>query len=237
MPQIFLSYRRGPTGYVATLLAEELRARFGPDAVFMDVDSIPVGADFRDRLTAAVADCQVLLALIGDDWTTTRLADGLRRIEDPNDFVRVEIEAALERGIPVVPILTGGATVPLASELPEPLKPLAFRNAAELRSGPNLKGQMQSLMGQLSSILPAPASVEVHRQTSRPLTSAFRWSRRNWLIVFACFSSIVVVAAIVLFVHFRNKPPPPSSSGPGTVASAPPGNPAKPPPHHRRKKR
>jgi hypothetical protein len=236
MPQIFLSYRRGPTGYVATLLAEELRARFGPDAVFMDVDSIPVGADFRDRLTAAVADCQVLLALIGDDWTTTRLADGLRRIEDPNDFVRVEIEAALERGIPVVPILTGGATVPLASELPEPLKPLAFRNAAELRSGPNLKGQMQSLMGQLSSILPAAIPVEVHQQTSRPLTSAFRWSRRNWLIVFACFSSIVVVAAIVLFVHFRNKPPLPPAN-PGPVASAPPGNPSKPPPHHRRKTR
>src|SRR5689334_25411466 len=106
MPQIFLSYRRGPTGYVATLLAEELRARFGSDSVFMDVDSIPVGVDFRDRLTAAVADCQVLLVLIGDDWTTTRLANGSRRIDDPDDFVRVEIEAALQRGIPVVPVLT-----------------------------------------------------------------------------------------------------------------------------------
>jgi len=150
MAQIFISYRRGPTGYVAHLLAEQIKAEFGPKAVFMDIDNVPLGVDFRDYIGAAVSDCQVLLVLIGDDWLTARLPDGTRRIDAPGDFVRVEIEAALQRGIPVVPILTNTASIPVESELPASLRLLAFRNAAELRSGRDLKSQMQGLISELS---------------------------------------------------------------------------------------
>ena len=73
MAQIFISYRRGPTGYVAHLLAEQIKAEFGPKAVFMDIDNVPLGVDFRDYIGAAVSECQVLLVLIGDDWLTARL--------------------------------------------------------------------------------------------------------------------------------------------------------------------
>jgi hypothetical protein len=150
MEQIFISYRRGPTGYVATLLAEELKERFGANAVFMDVDNIPYGVDFREHIHAAVSECQVLLVLIGDDWLTSKLPSGMRRLDVPDDFVRVEIEAALQRNIPVVPVLTDVANMPAEAELPLSLRTLAFRNAAELRSGSNLKAQMQALISQLS---------------------------------------------------------------------------------------
>lgn len=197
MPQVFISYRRGATGYVATLLADELRTRFGPKAVFMDIDNIPLGVDFRDHIGAAVSECQVLLALIGDDWLTCKLPDGTRRIDDPGDFVRAEIEAALLRGVPVVPILTNAASVPAESELPASLRPLAFRNAAELRSGRDLKSQMRSLIDQLSTLSSSAELASAKRGPAVPSSALSKWSKRRLIVAVTC--AIIAVVA-VLFV-------------------------------------
>jgi TIR domain len=209
MAQIFISYRRGPTGYVATLLADEIKARFGPKAVFMDIDNIPLGVDFRDHIGAAVSECQVLLALIGDDWLSSKLPDGVRRIDASDDFVRVEIEAALQRGIPVVPILTNNANVPAESELPESLRPLAFRNAAELRSGRDLKGQMEALIRQLSWLSSSKkiSSATGDRSIRAPAFSAlWGWSKRRLSLGMACLIVAVVAATVVLLTQLiRNK--------------------------------
>lgn len=145
---IFISYRRDDTGYIASMLAEKLEQEIGNSAVFLDVDSIPLGSDFRTHIDSAVAKCDVLLALIGDDWLQTD-SQGKRRIDSPVDYVRIELESALRRDIPVIPVLTGNSTIPLEVEIPQSLSTLVYRNAAELRPGPTLRNQFAYLVQQI----------------------------------------------------------------------------------------
>ncbi len=130
--RIFVSYRREETAYPAGWLYERLAERFGAGQVFKDVDSIQLGDDFVEVITRAVGSCDVLLALIGDEWLNISDSDGRRRIDDPEDFVRLEIEAALSRQVRVIPILVDGASMPSADELPDSLAPLVRRQALEL---------------------------------------------------------------------------------------------------------
>jgi hypothetical protein len=130
--RIFLSYRREETDFPAGWLHDRLVAHFGRDQVFRDVDDIPLGANFPEVIAKAVASCDVLLALIGSQWVTVTDEDGKRRLDDPNDFVRLEIEAALQRGVLVIPILVRGAKMPRVRQLPASLAELVHRNALEL---------------------------------------------------------------------------------------------------------
>jgi hypothetical protein len=129
--RIFISYRREETAYPAGWLFDRLSEHYGGQ-VFKDVDSIEPGDDFVERITEAVASCDVLLALIGDQWLSMTDRRGRRRIDDPDDFVRIEIEAALSRNVRVIPILVGGARMPSSEELPEGLARLGRRQALEL---------------------------------------------------------------------------------------------------------
>jgi hypothetical protein len=130
--RIFISYRREETAYPAGWLYDRLADRFGGGQVFKDVDSIELGDDFVEVITRAVGSCDVLLALIGDEWLTITDAHGRRRLDDPDDFVRLEIEAALTRNVRVIPILVDGASMPRADELPDSLARLVRRQALEL---------------------------------------------------------------------------------------------------------
>jgi hypothetical protein len=130
--RIFISYRRGDTAYPAGWLYDRLVDRYGDGQVFKDVNSIELGDDFVEVITTSVGSCDVLLALIGEEWLTITDADGRRRLNDADDFVRLEIEAALKRNVRVIPILVGGATMPHAEELPPSLSRLARRQALEL---------------------------------------------------------------------------------------------------------
>ena len=97
--------------------------------VFKDIDSIELGEDWVEAITGAVASCDVMLALIGDEWLRSPTRTGSRRLDDPSDFVRVEIETALKRDVRVIPILVDGAQMPRAAELPPGLAPLVRRQA------------------------------------------------------------------------------------------------------------
>jgi hypothetical protein len=130
--RIFISYRREETAYPAGWLYDRLADRFGSEQVFKDVDSIQLGDDFVEVITRAVGSCDVLLALIGDQWLTITDEHGRRRLDDPDDFVRLEIEAALTRKVRVIPILVDGARMPRADELPDSLVKLVRRQALEL---------------------------------------------------------------------------------------------------------
>jgi hypothetical protein len=129
--RIFISYRREETAYAAGWLFDRLADRFGGQ-VFKDVDSIELGDDFVEVITRAVGSCDVLLALIGDQWLSITDEDGRRRLDDPEDFVRLEIEAALTRNVRVIPILVDGARMPRADELPPSTAKLVRRHALEL---------------------------------------------------------------------------------------------------------
>ena len=132
MACVFINYRRGDTSGEARALFNELVAIRGKDSVFMDVDTIALGRDFRQVVRERVETCDLMLALVGRDWTTVTNSSGKRRLEDSNDFVRLEIAAALKRDIPVIPVLVQGAAMPAAEQLPEEIKDFAYRNGFEL---------------------------------------------------------------------------------------------------------
>ena len=122
--RIFISYRRADSAGYAGRIYDRLTAHFGEDAVFMDVDTIEAGVDFVEVLQNAVQSCDVLVALIGRGWLDIKDAAGKRRLDNPEDFVRIEIAAALSRDIRVIPVLVDGASMPRSTELPDNLKPL-----------------------------------------------------------------------------------------------------------------
>jgi hypothetical protein len=128
--KIFVSYRRSDTKGYTHVVAQPLMDHFGKDQVFLDVYDIELGRDFTQVLEQAVSSCDVLLAMIGPGWLTATLPESTgRRLDDPMDFVRIEIATALQRNIRVIPVLVQNATMPGADELPEVLKPLSRRQA------------------------------------------------------------------------------------------------------------
>jgi len=132
MTGIFISYRREDTAPWAGRIYERLANEFNRDQLFMDVDNIAPGFDFVQVLEEQVTACDVLLVVIGEGWVEARNAKGQRRLDDPNDFVRIEVETALRRDVRVVPILVDGAAMPPHETLPESLRPLLRRHAVEL---------------------------------------------------------------------------------------------------------
>ena len=128
---VFISYRRADASWPARWLADQLARQFGEGVVFQDVDSIRPGDDFAAAIEAAVGACSVLLAVIGPQWLAAE-GDAGRRLDDPQDWVRLEIEAAIRRRVRVIPVLVDGARMPSASELPPSLQGLARRQAVAL---------------------------------------------------------------------------------------------------------
>ncbi|MBT9331638.1 toll/interleukin-1 receptor domain-containing protein [Paracidobacterium acidisoli] len=129
---IFISYRRDDTEGEAGRLFDDLVRTFGDDSVFMDVAGINPGIDFRKAIDDGVAACGVLLAMIGPTWATITGSTGQCRLDDPNDFVRLEIASALARNIAVIPVLVHDAKMPHPDQLPDNLKDLAYRNSVEI---------------------------------------------------------------------------------------------------------
>ena len=132
MPSIFLSYRRADTGGYAGRLADSLERHFGKGSVFQDVETIVPGSNFMQTIDAAIARCDVLAVLIGNTWLAERNADGGMRLNDPDDFVRLEVAAGLRAKTHVIPVLVEGTAMPAETDLPADLKPLARIQALEL---------------------------------------------------------------------------------------------------------
>ena len=148
---IFISYRRDDSGGHAGRLFDTLVERFGDDRIFMDVDHIGPGQDFVEILEQALGSCEILLAVIGRHWLSG--AGGTsRRLDDPHDFVRLEISTALRRKVHVIPILVEGAVMPSPRDLPGELSPLSRRQAIELRD-PRWKHDVTWLIGALEKVL------------------------------------------------------------------------------------
>ena len=163
---IFISYRRDDAAYVTGHINDLLREEFGDESVFTDVDNIALGVDFRKVLDESVSQCRVFLAVVGDHWLTVSGQDGKPRLNDPADFVRIEIESALRRNIPIIPLLVGHATMPQAEDLPESLRDFAFRNGTPIRPPPDFNGDVERLIRSLRRYLdageqPAGGSIEV----------------------------------------------------------------------------
>lgn len=154
---IFISYRRGEDAHFAGRLHDRLELALQEHRLFMDVDDIAPGDDFVAVLSAKVAESAVLLALIGRNWLTAVDALGQRRLDNPEDFVRIEIGAALAQGKRVIPVLIDDVVMPRADQLPEDLKLLARRHATRL-SHERFRSDSDRLIRALESILAKAAS-------------------------------------------------------------------------------
>lgn len=137
-----------------------MEREFGAEAIFRDVDSIPLGVDFREHLGSAIQRCHVLLAVIGRDWIGTGEPGGARRIDDPTDFVRVEIESAIQRDIPVIPLLVNRAAMPRPEQLPTEIAALAYRNGMPIRHDPDFRTDVTRLCHELRQDLERRAGGE-----------------------------------------------------------------------------
>lgn len=152
--KIFISYRRDDSADVTGRIYDRLIQRFGGHAVFKDVDSIPLGADFRKHLESVIGECAVVLVVVGDNWTAKDAKTGAPRLDDPGDFVRVEIESAMQRGLPVIPLLVEGASMPPVESLPEgPLREFAYRNGTKIGRDPDFHPQVSRLIEKLENLL------------------------------------------------------------------------------------
>ncbi len=155
MPHIFISYRRSDSASATGRIYDRLCMAFGEKSVFKDVDVIPPGANYPTLLNEEIAHCDVLLAIIGAHWLTAVESNGQRRLDNPDDFVRIEIEAALKRNEAlVIPVLVDDATMPSTVDLPESLRQLVYRNAAVVRHDPDFNHDIARLITTIRDYYP-----------------------------------------------------------------------------------
>src|SRR5690349_1080511 len=198
---IILSYRREDSAGVTGRIFDRLVQEFGTDRVFMDIDSMPAGVDFHDHLQEILADCGALLVVMGKSWRSQRKGQPAR-IMDPDDWVRIEVETALERGIPVVPLLIDGASLPTREQLPESLWPLLRRNALPVDSGRDFHAQLTRLVRdlqlQLGSSRPtteaAPTNTTLQAMTAMPATSVNWAALGRWILLLVLIVTVGIIA-------------------------------------------
>lgn len=166
---IFISYRRSDSVDVTGRIYDRLTAHYGKASIFKDVDSIPYGSDFREYIRKYIDKCRVLIAIIGPTWLETKDDTGERRIHNPQDWVRVEIESALARNISLIPLLVNNAHLPAAIALPKSLQNMAYRNCAQARPDPDFHQDLDKLIQNLDKILS-------HRQPTIMADSPYQYS-------------------------------------------------------------
>jgi hypothetical protein len=153
MPDIFISYRREDSAATCGRIHDHLVAYFGADAIFRDVDNIPVGVDFRQYIKEVMAQCAATVVLIGRHWSEVAGKDGQKRLFATEDPVRTEIELAFELGIQTIPLLVDGAGMPHSSSLPASITQLADVNSAQVRYDPDFQADIKQVITALKLIV------------------------------------------------------------------------------------
>jgi len=190
MSRIFLSYRRDDSAGFAGRLSDALEAHFGAGTVFRDVDDIKPGEDFVKAIQAHLGNVGVVLVIIGPRWLAN--AGGHNRLDDPDDFVRQEIEAALASDKPVIPLLVGGAVMPGEASLPESISGLARKQAVMLSDG-NWRGDLEKLLASLHAVLPD--------------TNSFKSGRRKLILGLAGSGAGLILLGLGIWNWRRADPP------------------------------
>src|ERR1700680_3141133 len=164
--QIFISYRRDDASYPAGRLYDRLSATLPKNQIFIDVDNLDPGVDFFEAIEASVGSCDVLIAVIGKRWLISSDEEGRRRLDNPDDLVRLEIAVALKRNIRVIPVLVDGALMPRSNELPDDLKLMVRRNALEV-SHSRFNADLSHLVAALERVLEKADAERTEREKHR----------------------------------------------------------------------
>jgi formylglycine-generating enzyme required for sulfatase activity len=178
MPKIAISYRRADTDVMAGRIRDRLAQHYGEDAIFMDIDSIPFGKDFRVHIFEAVVQSDLLLVIVGQRWLGARRGAN-RRIDSETDFVRLEVETALGKAVPIIPVLAGSARMPQPAQLPESLKDFAFLNAAPVDTGRDFHQHVERLIRSIDQTLSdrcvtSPATLDSRDEVATPASGGRR---------------------------------------------------------------
>jgi TIR domain len=194
MSGIYLSYRRIEAGGHAGRLVDHLSRHFGSGSVFRDIDTIRPGEDFAQAIESALNACDVVLVVIGNTWATGTGQDGRRRLDDPKDWVRLEVAAALRRNVLVIPVLVDGARLPDLASLPEELRPLCRRHACEL-TDPRWSYDVGELVKDIQKVIRPPQRFKFLRVNDKML----RWLTQG-AIAFFLLLTVVLIGLPVLSV-------------------------------------
>lgn len=190
--KIFVSYRRQDASGEAGRLVDHLQEIFGEESVFLDVEAIEAGLDFEQAIDQALNSCKVLLAIIGPHWTSLKDSKGNLRLFEENDFIRLEISAALRRNIRVIPVLVNGADLPSANELPEDLQGLVRRQTHEL-SNSRWKYDCDQLAEVLLKVIP-PKAKPIPNPKPKPVKVQQKsWLAKNYLWLLGAFVILLVL--------------------------------------------
>jgi hypothetical protein len=208
MGTVFISYRRETAAGEARALFNDLTARLGKSSVFIDVDSIALGRDFRSVLQKILASCDIMLVMIDKDWAGIKDEGGRTRLGDPGDYVRLEVEAALKRDIVVAPVLVKGAHMPAAEQLPAEIRDLVFRNGFEL-SHNRWESDVHEMIRRLGLNLPeAGRQIETDQRTiapaettgrSVPIEQAKSKQRHPWALMSALIIAALSIGLLLLY--------------------------------------
>ena len=235
--KIILSYRRSDSDVITGRIRDNLASRYGEDAVFMDIDSIPLGFDYRRQIKDALLENKIFIAVIGPKWLGGQGKEA--RINEENDPVRIEVETALQQGTPVVPVLVSGATMPKATELPPSLQNLCYLNAAEVDGGRDFHQHMGRLIYAIDQILKASEAPPPEQTSSARQPSSTRETpspSRKWIpFTLGAVACLILIAigiwaypSILAFIKSRTptqvvvQPTPPPTPAPPPPAIAPP---------------
>ena len=204
--RVFINYRRDESAGYAGRIADSFEKYFGEGKIFRDIDSLEPGLDFSEAIERTLESSEVLVAVIGKNWLTATDAAGRRRLENPDDFVRVEIATALKRNMRVIPVLVQGASMPGTDELPEDLAPLTRRNAFELHDS-SWGDDIRRLITVIERVIKGPSvATPDEPEVKRPNKKLLRWAA----------GGILMLAAIASFYglyQMINSGPPGSATG------------------------
>jgi hypothetical protein len=198
-PRIALSYRRDDSLAITGRLYDRLRAVFGKENVFMDLDSIAAGADFREQISQTIGRTDLVIAIIGPKWAGPR-EDSTNRINDAGDIVRLEIASALTQQIPIIPLLVNNTPMPPPSHLPPEIRELAFRNALPLDSGLDFHVHVDRLLDAISKFVRPPPE---HRPQHSPL---HQWQTKTVVAVVAGLTAVLAGWGIWLAMAKQHRP-------------------------------
>lgn len=200
MSKLLISYRRADTAAIAGRIRDRLAMHFGEDRIFMDIDAIPIGVDFRTHLGKAVANADAVLVLIGEDWAGDRPGAPSRIMED-QDPIRLEVESAFQAQRLVIPVLIDRAVMPAEEKLPKAIAGLAYINAAYVDSGRDFNSHMERLIRALETSIGSGAAPRPAGQAAAGAVAASPkpgYRRRAALIAGALVLALAAAAVVFL---------------------------------------